>query len=102
MGIKGLGLATSVTNFNLLTITLIYCHCTPDISRALVMPTKSCFRGWSEYLKVSLPSTVMICAEWWAFEVLTIVSGMISVEAQAVQTIVTSGCAILFEIPLGF
>lgn len=81
MGIKGLGLATSITNFNLLTITMIYCHCTPDINRALSMPGKDSFRGWSEYLKVSLPSTVMICAEWWAFEVLTLISGLISVEA---------------------
>ena len=49
-----------------------------------------------------MPSTIIICSEWWAFEVLTVISGIISIEAQAIQTIVTSGCAILFEVPLGY
>ena len=66
------------------------------------MPNRSDFNGWSEYLRVSLPSTLIICSEWWAFELLTVISGLISIEAQAVQTLVTSGCAILFEIPLGY
>jgi len=43
-----------------------------------------------------------MCSEWWIFEILTIIAGLISVEAQAVQTIAASGSAILFEIPLGY
>ena len=102
MGIRGLGLATSLTNFNLLCFTMVYCKCSAKIRQALTPLSRDCLRGWSEYLKVSLPSTIMICSEWWAFEILTVISGLISVEAQAVQTVVTSGCAILFEIPLGY
>ena len=35
MGIKGLGLATTVTNFNLLLITMVYCNCSSQIRPAL-------------------------------------------------------------------
>lgn len=102
MGIRGLGLATSITNFNLLTITMVYCNCSSKIRPSLGRFGRDSLRGWHEYLKIALPSTIIICSEWWAFEVLTVISGLISIEAQAVQTIVTSGCAILFEIPLGY
>ena len=84
MGVRGLGLATSITNFNLLLITMVYCNCLPEISRALQLPDRDSLRGWSEYLKVSLPSTLMICSEWWAFEVVTVIAGTISIEAQVV------------------
>ena len=102
MGIRGLGLATSLSNFNLLIITMVYCNCNTQIRRVIKFPDRTALSGWKEYLRISLPSTLIICSEWWAFEVLTVISGLISIEAQAVQTIVTSGCAILFEIPLGF
>jgi multidrug resistance protein, MATE family len=102
MGLRGLGLAMSITNFNILLIVLVYCFCYKQISIALRKPDIESFKGWYEYLSIALPSTVIICSEWWAFEILTIISGLISIEAQAVQTIVTSGCAILFEIPLGY
>ena len=59
-------------------------------------------KGLRGYLKVCLPSTVIACSEWWIYEVLTILAGLISVEAQAVQTIAASCQAILFEIPLGY
>ena len=53
-------------------------------------------------MKVAVPSAVILCSEWWAFEVLTIIAGLISIEAQAVQTTVTSVYALIFEIPLSY
>ena len=84
MGLKGLGLAMSLTNFNLLLIVLIYCFCYPQISVALRRPDLESFKGWKEYLGIALPSMIIICSEWWAFEILTIISGLIGIEAQAV------------------
>ena len=81
MGLKGLGLSASITNFILLTTCIIYCLCYGKISRALSRPNRESLRGWGEYLGVSLPATIILCSEWWTFEILTIVAGMISVEA---------------------
>lgn len=102
MGIYGLGLATSITNFNLLLLTIIQCCFNKKVKQAVTCPGKESLRGWGEYLKVAIPSAVILCSEWWAFEVLTIVAGLISVEAQAVQTTVTSVSALMSEIPLSY
>jgi len=61
-GIKGLGLASSTKDFVLIATVMIYGSCSEKIKPLLLTPDLDSFRGWGEYLKVSLPSTVMICA----------------------------------------
>ena len=43
----------------------------------------------------------MICALWWAFEILTLLAGMIGVSEQATQTIITTLSALVIQVPLG-
>ena len=43
----------------------------------------------------------MLCAEWWAFEVLTILAGVIGVLPLASLTICLNMHALLFRVPLG-
>jgi MATE family multidrug resistance protein len=79
LGIRGLNLAGSVKDFILLLSVMIYGNCSSEIRPALSTPDSSSFFGWGEYLQISIPSTIMICAEWWAFEVLTVISGNLGV-----------------------
>ena len=79
--IKSIGLASSATNFLLLLVTIIYCACDSSIRKALHAPGRDSFCGWKDYLKICLPSTLIMCSEWWIFEILTILAGLISVEA---------------------
>ena len=41
--------------------------------------TKETTSGWCEYLKLGVPSTLMQCFEWWAFELIAIFAGLIGV-----------------------
>ena len=77
--IIGLAIASSIKDFVALIITMIYGSCSSRINIALVPITMDAFTGWGEYLKISLPSTAMICSEWWAFEVLTFLAGILGV-----------------------
>ena len=43
----------------------------------------------------------MMCAEWWAFEILSILAGILGVVELASQTINFNMIALLFMIPLG-
>ena len=65
-------------------------QCSKTVKPILAPIDKETFCGWSEYLKISLPSTVMLCSEWWAFESITILAGIIGVTELACQTIVFS------------
>jgi len=43
----------------------------------------------------------MICAEWWAYEILTILAGTIGVPELAAQTLVSTVGAVLFFATVG-
>ena len=34
-------------------------------------------QGVKDFLKLGVPGTIMLCAEWWVFEVLAIFAGML-------------------------
>lgn len=45
---------------------------------------------------------MMLCLEWWAFEVICIMVGYIGVNEQAANVIIFQIVALLFMIALGF
>ena len=97
LGIKGIAVAAVVKEFTALAITVVYCYCKPEIRQ--VMQPHSCesFKGWGEYLALSIPATVMICAGWWAFELITFMSGMLGVLELSSQTVAIQ-CMILLSL----
>ena len=64
-------------------------------------PNRDTFNGWNDYLAISLPSTVMLLAEGWAFNVMGVFAGLISVTDQAANTILLMIIAIMFMVPMG-
>ena len=46
-------------------------------------------------------SAAMLCVSWWAFEIMTLISGFISVEAVATQIIMINTAFLIFMFPLG-
>ena len=40
------------------------------------------------YFKIGLPAVIMLLAEWWVFEIMTLLAGYISVAAVGTQVIV--------------
>ena len=65
-GVIGLAYASSLKDFLLLLSVMIYSRCSSQVNKALVPINRDSFQGWYQYLSISFPSTVMMCAEWWA------------------------------------
>jgi multidrug resistance protein, MATE family len=61
----------------------------------------SIFRNWGCYLKIGIPSAFMVCFEWWAFEILVVFSGYISIPALASEVIIVNIVSFVFMMPLG-
>ena len=57
--------------------------------------------NWCEYLKLGVPSTLMQCFEWWAFEMIAIFAGLIGVKELAAQVAVINVIGFVYMIPLG-
>ncbi|KAJ9163289.1 hypothetical protein P3X46_022970 [Hevea brasiliensis] len=62
------------------------------------------FHGIGEFFRFAIPSAVMICLEWWSFELLVLLSGLLP--NPELETSVLSVClttiSTLYAIPYGF
>ena len=97
----GLGFASTLTAFILHSSIIVYSHCLKDIREALFWPDATVWTGWREYFSLGVPTTAMLCAEYWAWQFLAIVSGNLGVEAQATMMITMQVAALSETISLG-
>lgn len=63
--------------------------------------SRTCLKGWWPFLKLAGPGTVMVCAEWWSFEVVAIGAGWLGTIELAVQGVMMNTVALVFMLPLG-
>ena len=101
---QGAAVAQMITSaLNLLFVMFATTCCTRITIKPFVFSKR--LLSWSslkEYLSISLPSMTMLCSEWWAYEILTIMASMISVPALGAQTIAYNFYILMFMFPFGF
>ena len=51
---------------------------------------KSCIEGLSTYLRIGVPGMLMLCFEWWCFEILAIFAGLLGVKMLAADVIIVN------------
>lgn len=78
----GAALAFDLTHFTNFALQEIYVHCigykyfSPVLAPYFAKETFE-FSKWCTFLKFGVPSTLLVCFEWWAFELLAIWAGWI-------------------------
>ena len=85
MGYELIGVSISFTivvSLQLIIIS-IYLLCHPVLKETQIWPSREIFNGIGEYLKIGLSVVIMLCTEWWIFEILTFMSGLLSIEYTA-------------------
>lgn len=98
LGAVGAAIATNFTYITNMIVTDIWCYRNLD---TWSLPTKEMFKDIGQYLKVGISGALMLCFEWWAFELLAIFSGLLSVEALAAEVVVINLVTFIFMVPLG-
>ena len=53
------------------------------------------------YLAIGVPGALMLCFEWWAFELLAIFSGFMGTNQLAAEVVIINIVSFIFMIPLG-
>lgn len=71
------------------------------VQRSLQPLSSEAFTKWGAFLRLGAPGCAMVCAEWWAFELLTVMASGRGTEAIAAQTIVAQTSGVSFMVPLG-
>ncbi|XP_077140099.1 multidrug and toxin extrusion protein 1-like isoform X1 [Ranitomeya variabilis] len=102
LGVMGSALANTLSQYIQAVLLFFYILC-----RKLHVDTwggwsMACFEDWGPFIRLAIPSMLMVCIEWWAFEIGTILSGVLSMEDLGAQTVIYQLAIIVFMVPMGF
>ncbi|TKY55348.1 MATE efflux family protein 6 [Spatholobus suberectus] len=77
LGIKGIALSAVVTNFSLVASLVIYVVVSGTHQKTWPGISWSCFKGWKTLLNLAIPSCVSVCLEWWWYEIMILLCGLL-------------------------
>uniref|UniRef100_A0A8C4S1J6 Multidrug and toxin extrusion protein 1 n=1 Tax=Erpetoichthys calabaricus TaxID=27687 RepID=A0A8C4S1J6_ERPCA len=64
--------------------------------------SQECLQEWGSFMRLAIPSMLMLCIEWWTFEIGSFLSGLISKVALGSQSILYELSIIAYMFPLGY
>ncbi|XP_076936159.1 protein DETOXIFICATION 49-like [Bidens hawaiensis] len=77
LGIEGVAISSVLTNFNLVASLVIYILISGVYKRTWGGVTKECLSGWRSLLSLAVPSCVSVCLEWWWYEIMIMLCGLL-------------------------
>ncbi|CAN1240138.1 Protein DETOXIFICATION 12 [Linum grandiflorum] len=99
----GAALAMCLSNWLSFATLALYVKYSPSCAKTMVPISTDLFHGIGDFFRYAIPSAVMICLEWWSFELLVLLSGLLP--NPALETSVLSVClttiATFYSIPYG-
>jgi multidrug resistance protein, MATE family len=101
-GVWGAGVAMASTNILEFTSVTVIAYAVPRISDAMFLSGREAFEEWGEYMGVSVPATIILCAERWSFEVTALITGYLGVAMQAAYVISSTVLVLMSQPVLGF
>uniref|UniRef100_A0A8C7B9F1 Multidrug and toxin extrusion protein n=1 Tax=Neovison vison TaxID=452646 RepID=A0A8C7B9F1_NEOVI len=63
--------------------------------------SSQCLQDWGRFFSLAVPSMLMVCIEWWAYEIGSFLMGLISVLDLSGQAILYELATVVYMIPLG-
>ena len=100
---RGAAAATNITYIlNLLIVDAwIRIRKNHDFKDMVYWYDRTCYTNLWPYLKIGVPGMLMLCFEWWAFELLAIFTGLLSVNDLAAEVVIINLTSFIFMLPLG-
>lgn len=71
------------------------------VQRTLQPFDKAAFQEWGDFLRLGVPSILMLCSEWWAYELLVVMATFLGTQHIDAQAILFQLIYLAFMIPMG-
>ncbi|KAM7333540.1 hypothetical protein ACRRTK_006860 [Alexandromys fortis] len=102
LGVMGSAIANTISHFALAILLFLYI-----LWRKLHQATWGgwsweCLHDWASFLQLAVPSMLMLCIEWWAYEIGSFLSGILGMVELGAQSITYELSIIVYMIPAGF
>lgn len=101
IGFLGAPLSVVITNWAMCALLFAYIffvdgyQCWPY---QLVF-SRACFSNWGRMVRLSIPGVLMVEAEWFAFEIITLTASRFGTTVLAAQSIISTTCVLLYQVP---
>ncbi|XP_064534006.1 multidrug and toxin extrusion protein 2 isoform X2 [Pseudopipra pipra] len=100
-GITGSAWSNTVAQYSQAIFLFLYI-----IGRKLHVKTwggwsSECLLEWDSFTSLAIPSMLMMCIEWWTYEIGSFLIGLLSVVELSAQSIIYEVSVVAFMIPLG-
>ncbi|NWI07404.1 S47A2 protein, partial [Tichodroma muraria] len=63
--------------------------------------SRECLVDWGSFIWLAVPGMIMMCIEWWTFEIGSFLAGLISVVELGAQSVIYELACIAYMVPLG-
>ena len=100
---KGAAIATNITWIGNMAISdfIIRWRKDKDYQHMVFWYNLTVLQDIGLYLKIGIPGMLMLCCEWWIFELLAIFTGLLGVEQLAAEVVIINLISFIFMVPLG-
>ncbi|NXG35863.1 S47A2 protein, partial [Dromaius novaehollandiae] len=101
LGIVGSAWANTVAQYSQTIFLFLYI-----VGKKLHVETwggwsRECLLDWDSFTSLAIPSMLMICIEWWTYEIGSFLIGLLSVVELSAQSVIYEVSVVAFMIPLG-
>lgn len=103
LGSKGAALAITISNWINVFLLAIYVKYSPTCAKTWTGFSKEALHDIFSFVKLAVPSAIMICLEYWSFEMVVLLSGLLpnpKLEA-SVLSISLNTCWMVYMISVG-
>lgn len=100
-GTDGSAVAQAVGYFLMFILTLIYILVSKVYKDTWEGWSTECLQDWAKFLKLCIPGMLMLCMEWWGFEIGVFLTGLLGTTDLGAQAVVLQLDSIWFQVPLG-
>ncbi|KAJ6795658.1 protein DETOXIFICATION 16-like [Iris pallida] len=103
LGSRGAALANAVSYWINVLLLALYVKLSPSCKETWTGFSREAFRGIPGFVRLAIPSAVMVCLEFWSFEFLVLMSGLLpnpKLET-SVLSISLNTAAMVYMIPFG-
>ncbi|XP_037666531.1 multidrug and toxin extrusion protein 2 isoform X2 [Choloepus didactylus] len=101
MGVRGSAYANATSQFLQTAFLLLYI-----VLRKLHLETWAgwsleCLQDWGAFFSLAVPSMLMLCIEWWAYEIGSFLMGLLGVVDLSAQAVIYEVATMVYMFPMG-
>uniref|UniRef100_A0A8C8XVJ1 Solute carrier family 47 member 1 n=1 Tax=Panthera leo TaxID=9689 RepID=A0A8C8XVJ1_PANLE len=102
LGVMGSALANTISQFILVLLLFLYILWKKLHHTIWEGWSLECLHDWAGFFDLAFPGMLMLCIEWWAYEIGSLLSGILGMVELGAQSVLYEVTVILYMIPSGF